>query len=515
MELRVLIVDDEPMIARGIKSMLERLHDSRVGEVAIAHSGADAMHSIRDAGPNVVILDIRMPEISGLEVLERCAGAVRSPLFFVLSGHGEFEYVKQAFKLGAVDYLLKPASMEDLSTLVETASERIKTAQRESFSVDITTRWSVQLEIERALDNRADTTIRDVVAGAPIIGDWYRLAIIRTSRAIPDDALSLRKRIGPQLGEQSATTDSRVFFFWTPDFDLGLLWNLSDRDTVKPVERCWADLSPGIRNASGSFYAIGDAVGPDARVTSVYDVVAAILLYRFTLTERSLVAASEVRARFGVPSAISIEEAVRDASIGHIERLVDAANRVFGESAHSHGSALQVAYETLVRSLRRHCEHAGIAAPFMRAMAELDSLRHVREEIADAVSAARGATTRLIESTHPVNFALDYIDDHLSEELSMAHVAEAAGMSYSHFSRVFKERIGEGFQRYLLRKRMERARAMLVHPAIRVSQVAYAVGYRSHKHFSRVFREYFGRTPSEARLIGSWDSEDAPEDRSG
>ena len=499
--MRVLVVDDEPMIARGIKSMLERLGDSRVGEVVTAFSGADAVERIRDAEPDVVILDIRMPGMTGLDVLERCASGARSAAFFVLSGHDEFDYVKRAFKLGALDYLLKPASLDDLSALVDTASGRIPTARLESIAVDVTARWTVQVEVERALDERTATTIAEAVAGTSAVGDWYRFAVIRTSRAIADDALSLRKRIGPQLWEQSAGHDARVYFFWTPDSDLGLLWNLRDRDSIEPVERCWTDLSPGIRNASGSFFAVGDAVGGDARVAAAYDSVASILLYRFAVGDRSHASAAEVRDRFGIPSAINVEDVVRDAESGRIELLVDASNRIFADSAYGHGSALSTAYDSLVDSLARYCERAGISVPAIRRMPELDSLRHVREEIAHAAAAVRSATMAPLDSTHPVDYAIEYVDGHLAEELSMAQVAEAAGMSYSHFSRVFKERTGEGFNRYLLRRRMERARAMLARPTVRVSEVAYAVGYRSHKHFTRAFRDYYGRTPSEVRGV--------------
>ncbi|TVQ28734.1 MAG: response regulator [Spirochaetaceae bacterium] len=499
--MRVLVVDDEPMIARGIKSMLERIDDPRVGEVTTAFSGADAVERVRDTEPDVVILDIRMPGMSGLEVLERCGDGARSTAFFVLSGHDEFDYVKRAFKLGALDYLLKPASLDDLSALIDTASQRIPAAQLQSIAVDVTARWSVQVEVERALDERSGTPISDAVAGTSTIGDWYRFAIIRTSRAIPDDALSLRKRIGPQLWEQSAGDHARVYFFWTPDSDLGLLWNLRDRDAIEPVDRCWADLSPGVRNASGSFFAVGDAVGPEARVADAYDTVAAILLYRFTIGDRSHASAAEVRERYGVPSAISVEEAVREAAAGRLERVIEASDRVFADAAYGHGSALQTAYDTLVESIAHFCERAGLSVPRLRRMAELDTLRHVRDEIANAVASVRSATAAPPESTHPVDYAIDYVDGHLGEELSMAQVAEAAGMSYSHFSRVFKERTGEGFNRYLLRKRMERARAMLSRPTVRVSEVAYAVGYRSHKHFTRAFRDYYGRTPSEVRGV--------------
>ena len=498
---RILVVDDEPMIARGIKSMLERLGNPAVGEVHTAFSGSDAVARIESDPPDIVILDIRMPGMTGLDVLERCRTADGHPMFFVLSGHNEFEYVKRAFQLGALDYLLKPASMDELDGLIDTATSRSPGSWKESLADEVTARWSIQMALERALDVREATLIRDAIAASPDVAPhaWYRITIVRTPRAAPDDALTMRKAIGPQIWETSRAADARAFFFWTPDSDLGLLWNVKNRDTVDPMRRLWSTLPPGVREAPGSLLTVSAAAPPEAPIVELFEQASTLLLYRFEPDIPRIITASEARKTYGVPHPVDLSPALREAQTGNIEALVKAAEDVFAESPRTHGPALADAYSSLAGSLVEFCERIRVAGPSMRRIAELDTLRQVREEIGSAVRAVRAATGHVAGARDPVEYALDHVEAHLHEDLDMSQVASAVGMSYSHFSRLFKARTGEGFGQYVLGRRMRRARRMLEQPGMRVSEVAYAVGYRNHKHFSRAFREYFGQTPTQYR----------------
>ena len=498
---RILVVDDEPMIARGIKSMLERLGNPAVGEVQTAFSGAEAIARIESDAPDIVILDIRMPEVTGLDVLERCRRTDGLPAFFVLSGHNEFDYVKRAFQLGALDYLLKPASMDELDGLINTATTRSPGSWKESLADEVTARWSIQMAVERALDTRDATLIRDAIPPTPLVAphDWYRMSILRTPRSAPDDALTMRKAIGPRIWEISRADDARAFFFWTSDSDLGLLWNVRDRDSIEPMERLWSVLPPSVQQAPGSLLAVGTAASDEAPVLDLYARASTLLLYRFEPNRPHIVTATETREERGVPHPVDVSQTVRQAQAGNVEALVNAADDVFADSPRAHGPALLDAYESLVGALADYGNRNGIAVLKARPMAELDTLRQVREEIRSSVRAAQAVAGQPPGARDPIEYALEYVESHLHEDLDMSQVASRLGMSYSHFSRLFKSRTGEGFGQYVLSRRMRRARRMLEQPGMRVSEVAYAVGYRNHKHFSRAFREHFGQTPSQYR----------------
>ena len=95
--------------------------------------------------------------------------------------------------------------------------------------------------------------------------------------------------------------------------------------------------------------------------------------------------------------------------------------------------------------------------------------------------------------------AREYIDKHKSEELSLADVAKAAGASVFHFCKVFHKATGLKFTDYVARVRLEDARNRLLNPNLRISEIAYDVGFQSLTQFNRTFKRVFGQSPTEFR----------------
>ena len=95
--------------------------------------------------------------------------------------------------------------------------------------------------------------------------------------------------------------------------------------------------------------------------------------------------------------------------------------------------------------------------------------------------------------------ARNFIDAHSSEELSLGKVARAANTSANYFSEKFKEATGTNFVKYVARKRFEKAEALLRNVDMRVSEIAFAVGFQSLSQFNRVFKKFAGKSPTEYR----------------
>ncbi|WP_018752968.1 response regulator transcription factor [Paenibacillus sanguinis] len=119
----ILIVDDEPRTREGIRKTLEAWSAGRY-QIKAASSGVEALQLFPEQRVNLVITDIRMPELGGLELIERLNDLPHSPLIIVISGHSEFDYAKRALQFGVVDYLLKPLDKGKLVQAVEIALER-------------------------------------------------------------------------------------------------------------------------------------------------------------------------------------------------------------------------------------------------------------------------------------------------------------------------------------------------------------------------------------------------------
>lgn len=125
----ILVVDDEPRTRQGIKQTLEVWAAGRY-TVETADNGVEARERLLRERVHLLITDVRMPEVSGLDLIRSLKGQVRKPVIIVISGYAEFHYVQQAMQLGAVNYLLKPLDKGELLQVVEGALKRDEEEQR-------------------------------------------------------------------------------------------------------------------------------------------------------------------------------------------------------------------------------------------------------------------------------------------------------------------------------------------------------------------------------------------------
>jgi len=117
MPLRTLIVDDEPIARKVLREELDSLHEVQI--IGEADNGALALEKISADHPDLVLLDLQMPEMNGLEVVRNLKGGAHMPVIVIVTAYDK--YALQAFEAGAVDYLLKPVSGERLAQAVERA----------------------------------------------------------------------------------------------------------------------------------------------------------------------------------------------------------------------------------------------------------------------------------------------------------------------------------------------------------------------------------------------------------
>lgn len=121
-EIKVLIADDEVEFATTLVTRL-KLRDFRT---TMANSGREAVESIEKDRPNVLILDLKMPDLDGLEVLARVKEFAPEVQVIIVTGHGSFEAGREGMELGAFDYIMKPV---DLSLLVEKIKDAYEARQ--------------------------------------------------------------------------------------------------------------------------------------------------------------------------------------------------------------------------------------------------------------------------------------------------------------------------------------------------------------------------------------------------
>ena len=146
--LRVVIIDDEVISKRGIRQLLESRREqfAIVGE---ASDGLGGLRLVREQLPDIVITDIKMPHMDGLEMLHDINQISKNIKTVIISGHDNFEFAQRAIRMGAVDYMLKPVRIKEFLTLLD---RLIKMSDQQDSAADMDKGGAYRLVIQKSLD---------------------------------------------------------------------------------------------------------------------------------------------------------------------------------------------------------------------------------------------------------------------------------------------------------------------------------------------------------------------------
>lgn len=140
----VMIVDDEYMILKGMAKVVD-WQANGFEIVQTARNGQQALTAFKQRPVDLVITDVRMPGSTGLELMQQLHAQPNAPLVIVLSGYQEFDYVKEALRYGAIDYLVKPIDAEELVKVLQKAHQRLD----QQVKIDATKRYYLEMQTER------------------------------------------------------------------------------------------------------------------------------------------------------------------------------------------------------------------------------------------------------------------------------------------------------------------------------------------------------------------------------
>ena len=124
MSIKLLIADDEDTVRNGIAKYIQ-LHTDRFEKIYLAANGREALDIIFRDKPDIMFLDVQMPLLNGLEVMQEARRADILPYTMILSAYDEFKYCQQALRLGAREYLLKPVRSSDILQRVNRAADEM------------------------------------------------------------------------------------------------------------------------------------------------------------------------------------------------------------------------------------------------------------------------------------------------------------------------------------------------------------------------------------------------------
>ncbi len=534
---KVLIIDDEPIIRKGLKNIINwKSFECEVcGE---ASDGMDGGELIRKLLPEIIITDIKMPEVDGLSMLRDIKSVVPESKIVILTGHRDFDYVHEALKIGAFDFLLKPSKIEELTSVISRAVKELKfrkdrTEEFEKLNQLFTQNISVLREkLLYDVIYEINTNEEDILQKLELFRisskNFYMMIVQNDAEDTENKEINQYDRHLYQFGIINTFNEVFADRFEVIEVTLnniGIAFLVIPKDTNESVtglldKKC-AYLQDIINNCFG--FTITIAISSEGKVLTElpqkFSECREALEHKFYLGSNSIIFHSDVSTFFKYDDH-SILEKLQKALIEGIksgnedsvkERLQDIYSYLKNIDP-SKKDFIKNFYWNTISSINniRITLMAGEGDKRLE-YSELSGLYGLIEKCANAEEltllldeSARSVTQKVNSyNTKSIKLvlrkAVDYLYAHYNEQITLNEVAEHAFVSTYYISRMFKREMGKNFVDFLNEIRIEKAKEMLKDVRYKTYEVAEKVGIPDAHYFSRMFKKYVGMTPSEFR----------------
>ena len=509
--LSIMIVDDEMLVRTGISSFLN-WNEFGYAITAQAANGLEALEMIRESCPDIILLDIKMPEMDGLELLRILKREQLPVKVIVLSCHNELEYVKESIRLGAEDYILKLslrpenllAKLSEIRKIIETEKNENTGPVRESYYNDrddllyglITGR--VEAREAECFSEKAKRLLVLRPTGLPNTKRPKSPPTPLQQRSMAN----LCKGISPpdwKMNTVSLTDNCHVLFLrsdsYIADEDVTDFFSQLKRGTQHYLSLC---VTAGVSASFTSLQAIQEA----------YQQALKALDKCFYLDAGALVFYSPDLTFPPSPPALSAEQEellrrhVMNGDASAAKHLIsDFFNEVSENGLYSPDHVRFAAVEIL----------HGLSKTIPRSRGFEENALFSAEILADLRGRVFGFIDSLIqawkesrtEARHPgLLRAKQYILSNINRPVTLAEAADAAGMSKCYFSTMFAQETGESLTNYMNRIKIEHAKALLLRDGLSNSEAAERIGIFDVSYFGKLFKKYTGKSPSLFRRAG-------------
>lgn len=510
---KVLLADDERIIREG---MARSIRWERYGTVlqGVSANGHEAYEMITADPPDIVIADIRMPVMDGLELLRRVKAGYPEMEFIILSGYGEFEYAAQAMEHGVEHYLLKPCGESKVGRALVQVVEKLRRREERAAYVR-----QVQERFERVLPQVKEQFVKDFVTSRRMSPEefasyWGLLGLAPKPRRVRILLMRLEGEFSFELLFALKSAAERVFggdqVQLGTTFGEHVLMLVQDAPAEEVVAKArWVNESLQECYGASATIAVSDA-GPLSDAPALFDQARNLLEYRFYTGGGSVITRDDVGGGRREPEVDvdgdRIGALVRSGNVEEVARSVDAFFDRLAAASVETVLAKTYALELFTAVVRQSPEtEMADHLKELAGLAAMDTLEAMRARVREvAVGIAEGHYKRNVQQhSRQVAAVIEAIERHLeSEELSLRWLAkQLLYMNEDYLGKLFRQETGERFSEYVNRRRVEKAKALLEEdPGLRVYEVAAKVGFGDNpQYFSQVFRRFAGCSPSEYR----------------
>ncbi|MDQ8735798.1 response regulator [Paenibacillus sp. LHD-38] len=526
---RVLLVDDEAHITRNLEKVIPwEMLGLTVG--GTAKNGVEALELMEQQAFDLLLCDIRMPVMDGLELVRHIRDKAMPCDIIMLSGYQDFAYTRTAIQFGVNDYVLKPIPYDELTGVIA----RIMSSQRSKQK---------QLQEEkqklgRMIDLASEKILYDIIMDyTDVTADHWLLTG-------DEQQLKQQQFVLIVLDLDVSSEKTKDWRDWSDKERK--LWNFAVCNVLR--ERLQQN---GLHHAVIQIRDGEWCVLIETEKTAAYDfakikewaemlltaIKSHVKLSLFAGIYREFAAVADLSQAYKlvqqgmqltpVHDIIAVYPSEQQKSSQADQAFWDTAEKIIGAVKRGDSIGVDIELQGITVLLQRMNEPSlnrvkpllhFFVLHLMREMKEMGVFSREQEDmlwrrldrrfgIKDLLSVIRQVTNTVSDksmdkkkqSERSMTEAKAFLDRNLYRDLSVEETATHVGLSTSYFSLLFKQTFGETFIEYVTRQRMERAKAMLAETAKSVAQIAKEVGYAERRYFTKVFMKYTGENPTDYR----------------
>ena len=540
---KLLLVDDEPEVTEGLMIEID-WKSCGFSEVRTAGNGKEAMEMFEKMEPDVLITDISMPYMNGLELSEWARKMYPITRIVILSGYDEFEYAKQAIHLQVEAYVLKPFSAEQLTDTIAEVAKRMDEEREKRSNIALLEehyRTSLPIVREKFLSSlitrkqlHRDISVKAAKYGLKLEGQGYVVSIIAVNHSENADEPAEK----PASYSLASSTDLDLKLFsvcniaseiWTRH-ELGkvfihqdqvVLFTVSPLADAVPIMEQTQDALKEILQSIERFLRFPVMIGVGTFTRDIgslkyaYEAATVALDYRRILGNNLIICIDDMENR--VHEKLLFDEwkeqnLIRTIKLGTEKELEEVIEGLFDEIArsqapvHEYQHYLLEMVTAIIKLTKVHDNETddifaggwGILNQYQK----LNSVQETKAWFGELCAKVRSRIASRRQHTYKqiVEDAVSYTKSHYHEsDLSISKLCSQLHISAGYFSGLFKKELKMTFGAYLLQLRMEAAKELLRTTELKAFEIAEKVGFADPNYFSLSFKKYAGVSAKEYR----------------
>lgn len=518
---KVLVVDDEDIVRKGLKKIISNMN-LKISKIDEARDGKEALDIFHSNRPNIIITDIKMPNIDGLELVEIIRKFDKNIKFIILSGYGEFSYAQKAIQYGVTDYLLKPFKNEKLNDILSGIISHLDEERQQTVNKNIYIKTLSLLQekiIKEVLNNEyKKVDISKVFSSSKIafLKKGFLVFTFHISNGVADSDTS-KNTIMQKLHFYLEDMDLSIYSFSSKYGHIMCLLNLEKATAGELMGKIRNN--PGRINSDGFDKKIFIGSSQWMEDVEALPVLAAQSLkaldYRLFMWDSPLLCHSDsfqTAAQLRVPAVYydKISTNLADNDLTDLNKSVDEMFSFILKNQNLTPDFIINTLKNLVLYVSKFfgdsfnnfhmCKDSIDDIDYLYQTS--DSIMELRNKMKEMLCRIIKTDRKLYKETgdnSTIGYAIRYMEKNFNKDISLDMVANQVSMNSNYFSSLFRKKTGYSFVKYLQKLRIEKAKKLLSNPMKRNYEIAAETGFENDKYFCKVFKELTGLTPLEYR----------------